>query len=47
MVIDATADTLTDEVFLVRVDDTTSEVFWSIADDGFSSKYPGLVIGFD
>ncbi len=45
VVFDATADTLTDEVFLVRVHDTLSTIVQLTADDGFSSKYPDLVIG--
>lgn len=42
---DATVGTRSDELFLVRVDMTTSQVTRLTADDGFDSKYPDLAFG--
>jgi hypothetical protein len=45
LVFDAQAGTRADEIFLARVDHTSSQVTRLTADDGFASKYPDLALG--
>lgn len=45
VVFDARVETRADEVFVARVDKTTSRVTRVTADDGFASKYPDLAVG--
>lgn len=45
VVFDARVGTRTDELFVARVDKTTSQVTRVTADDGFASKYPDLAVG--